>query len=121
MSENIHIGDIAIDSGRLVMVDPCRIQEVADTANAALDVVCIRKDFSPTVNMGIGVVLPTGLGDGIYPVIAHYETHKQFGRRIMGLTVLFDNPFRGFGCSNREPHKFRDACFEGSLLEAATA
>lgn len=127
--EDIHIGDIAIDSGRMVVADPIRIVEVLEQeqhrVNTTLDhnqarmdgtdVFNARKDFSPELNMGIGVVFPTGLGDGIYPVIAHYTTSKAFGRRIMNVTMFFENPMRGSGCANREPHRLTGQCFAGSV------
>lgn len=126
--ENLHIGDIAIDGGRLVMADPCRVEEVmrqllkrdekVDHNQAAIDgtdVVNFRKAFSSKLNMGIGVLLPTGLGDGIYPVFANYETTKDFGRRITQITIVFSNPFRGRGCRNTKPHKIVEQCMYGSL------
>jgi hypothetical protein len=131
--EDIHIGDIAVRTGRVVIADPTWIGEVmqqkTDRVNAdptqpgvdtqgyahrsAAEVFNARKDSSSESNIGIGVVLPTGSFDGTYPVIAHYIT-DSLGRRIGNVSILFENPRSGGACE-REPHRASERCMFGSL------
>jgi hypothetical protein len=75
------------------------------------------KAFGEKLVMVIGVDVPTGLGDGIYPVIAQYHTSEGFGRRILSIYIDFRNPMRGTGCPvGRDwPHKLSKACWRGSV------
>jgi hypothetical protein len=118
--EHVHIGDIMIDTGTLIMADPCRIDEMAEAWNESLtnengpETICPRQN-----GMGFGVALPTGLGDGIYPVYAAYETTAAFGRRISHIHIEFTNPLRGTGCSKEFPHKAEEICSFGSIVPEA--
>jgi hypothetical protein len=112
---DLHVGDIAIDTGRLIMCDPCRAEEVAAQANESDEQGAHQytKVFGEKLVMGVGVNVPTGLGDGIYPVIAHYETLEGIGRRLFSIYIPFGNGMRGSGCPvGRDwPHKLSKACF----------
>jgi hypothetical protein len=109
----VHIGDIAIDSGQLVMADPCRMDETMAALAYELGPACHR---SGELNMGTGVILPTGLGDGIYPVIACYGKIHGIAGRVSAIFVDFTNPMRGHGCEEPFPHDFVDDCYYGSYF-----
>jgi hypothetical protein len=111
-SRFIHIGDIAVDTGRIVVADPCRVDEVMEAIGGAFDPTCYREG---KLELGTGVVLPTGVGDGIYPVFAEYDDTfpSKFGERIARITIEFENPFRNAGCQKAFPHAVSDVCFMG--------
>ena len=76
------IGTVAIDTGHVVIVDPCRVGEVLDRFNEPLEL---------TGQLGQFVVgSQTGLGDGKYPVFAEIVNDEHFGERVMALHVHFD-------------------------------
>jgi hypothetical protein len=106
-TELIHIGDLAIDTGTPILADPCRIDEVTESLNGNFDTVCCREQKT---GMGIGVSLPTGIGDGIYPVVAEIQKTGPFAGRISHVFVNFTNPFRGFGCHVAFPHAYTQQC-----------
>jgi hypothetical protein len=88
------IGEVCIDSGTIMLCDPCRADEVSDwwndycertDLNKSPDTVEIngRKDFP------IGVITTTGIGDGRYAVEARYETNPDFGERCAEIRIKF--------------------------------
>lgn len=100
------------------MCDPCRAEEVAAQANESDEQEAHQytKVFGEKLVRGVGVNVPTGLGDGIYPVIAHYETLEGIGRRLFSIYIPFGNGMRGSGCSvGRDwPHKVSKECWRGN-------
>lgn len=99
------IGYAAVDSGQLLIVDPCylgewKAGEVKCTKNGAVSnaednhyAECVEKTLSfngggslvIAGTAGEGVVFETGYGDGYYPVTAHYNEDG----RIIKVTVDF--------------------------------
>lgn len=74
------IGTVAIDTGHVVIVDPCRIDEV-------------EQRFDGTLEGQLGqfvVGSQTGLGDGRYPVFAEVMDHPELGKRVTALHIHFD-------------------------------
>jgi hypothetical protein len=78
------IGQIPIDTGRLVLVDPMNLADVSQHEEAVQSRLEDSDEDSDSASMtydlvtnGIGVavalVLSTGLGDGAYPVEARFE------------------------------------------------
>jgi hypothetical protein len=88
------IGEVCVDSGHLVICDPCRAQETsnrwADTdlnecaKNGVKAWELTNDDYYP-----IAVAVQTGLGDGIYKVEARYETDPVFGKRCAEIRIKF--------------------------------
>jgi hypothetical protein len=111
-SRKVHIGDVAVDSGRIVVMDPCNADEVVEMIGHTEGPTCYRKG---KLNMGIGVILPTGIGDGIYPLIAVYDDTlpSKYGNRIARLLIEFANPFRNCGCQKAFPHDWNEVCYYG--------
>ena len=69
------IGTVAIDTGHVVILDPCRVDEVLDRFNEPL---------KPAAQLGQFVVgSQTGLGDGRYPVFAEIINNEKFGERVV--------------------------------------
>ena len=88
------IGEVCIDSGTIMLCDPCRADEVSGwwddycertDLNKSPDSVEIngRKDFP------IGVITRTGIGDGCYAVEARYEQHPFMGKRVAEIRIRF--------------------------------
>ena len=80
MTENCewrHVGDVVIESGRLALVDP-----------VLAEVVNLEGDGDVLIGAP-GLIVTTGLGDGVYPVLAHYMDVEGIGRRISAVEVTF--------------------------------
>jgi hypothetical protein len=94
----IKIGECSVDSGQLLIIDPCylgswqdgnfdpdKMDEGAPVQNnydEACRMTC-QNDAGP-VYRGLAVVSSTGWGDGVYPVYATFE-----GGRVTKLEVIF--------------------------------
>ena len=98
MSEWQRIGEVRVDTGRLVLVDPINVDDVArhedevtrrledeDSDSASM----MTYEFI-TNELGIAVALmfSTGLGDGLYPVEARFE-EAEGAVRIAEIRVRF--------------------------------
>jgi hypothetical protein len=105
------IGTVAIDTGHVVIVDPCRVDEVQDRFHEPLE---------PTAQLGQFVVgSQTGLGDGRYPVFAEIINDEHVGERVVALHVHFDPMY----CFADDPDyakriKDEEAQFLASMNEA---
>jgi hypothetical protein len=84
-SEWQRIGEIPIDTMRLVLVDPMSLTDVADhEVPEAMTYELVTNDHGVAVAM----VLMTGLGDGLYPVEARFEDVAG-GVRIAEVRIRF--------------------------------
>ena len=98
----IKIGDCAVDSGQIMIVDPCYVlpgigEQIRYTYNDLLgeyekpgvdDKQAFEVLFSKIA--GTGIISSTGLGDGVYPVYAKIEDQGKFGKRVMELKIKFN-------------------------------
>ena len=103
-TEKVLLGYVAVDSGMLIVTDPCylkmfnnnegSIEKTPDGEYSYLG--CCKATLSPdqggqlmfeTGNDGAGVAFSTGVGDGYYPVYAEYV--ESWGRRIGRITIEF--------------------------------
>ena len=105
------IGEVGVDSGQLVVCDPCYIDDEWK-----------REDFTPKRKpksnfsynrcchitlenrqagelktkkgrSGLAVTFNTGLGDGLYDVMAEYSKDDDFGLRIKKVWIDFFKPY----------------------------
>ncbi len=93
------IGYAPVDSGQLIVVDPCYLREWKDgnvDDDSHYGRACqatLGKDGGGSILVsgiaGDGVAFSTGWGDGLYPVIAHYGEGENDGR-IMKITIDFN-------------------------------
>lgn len=83
------IGQIPVDSGQIMIVDPCYIRNWDDKyePDAPSDVLGYAGCCSASNNAdlagevgGVGVVTGTGYGDGYYPVYATYTAEGRVAR-----------------------------------------
>jgi hypothetical protein len=76
-SEWQRIGDVPVDTGRLVLVDPMNLDDAVDHVGEVIDhEVSESMTYELAVNdygVAVALVLHTGLGDGVYPVEARFE------------------------------------------------
>ena len=103
MSDQKLVGNVSVDSGTVMLVDPCYVLRDERHANypsmsqgktyqsfleaaSAKDADLGAKPVSPWGD-GLGLVVGTTYGDGGYPV---YATYNDAGR-ITSLTVYFDD------------------------------
>ena len=64
------IGEVPVDSGRLVLVDPMNTDDVAEhEGDSALTYELVSNDLG----IAVGLTFSTGLGDGVYPVEARFQ------------------------------------------------
>lgn len=107
-NEWVHIGDCAVDSGQLIIADPCYVlpsgkkdviktghadegkqytyQNLFDLENSEN----FTKKFHEIVFSGIagtGVRFDSGLGDGVYPVYAKIEDLGEWGKRVTEVKI----------------------------------
>jgi Protein of unknown function (DUF4241) len=78
MESNEYLGDVCVDSGQLLVVDPCYLSEWkhgdyvgGGTSENSYDEACIAsmgKESHGSVLRGLGLSFSSGYGDGIYSV-----------------------------------------------------
>lgn len=97
------LGYAPVDSGQLILIDPCYLSDWKDgeykpekkATNDYARACEITQNENAGGEMlvsgigGTGVVFSSGMGDGNYPVIAHYEESEKFGRRIKSIEIKF--------------------------------
>lgn len=100
------IGYCAVDSGQIMITDPGYLDQwgkqgfgEAHIGHYSYGGACAttlaehkhtngQLDF-PSGNAGVAVVSRTGLGDGYYPVYAHFITDEAWGKRVARLEIVF--------------------------------
>jgi hypothetical protein len=86
------IGEIPIDSGRLVLLDPQNVDDVVNHEDQEMDeqtdwstnYELVSNDF----NIAVALILSTGLGDGVYPVEARFE-EAEGAIRVAEIRIRF--------------------------------
>ena len=102
MAKKIKIGEISIDSGLVWIGDPCYIlhknqDEQPQDIGRTWEEFCQKlkgmnhaKQFEHFKGFsGLGVVASTGLGDGVYDVMAEIVDDPTWGHRVKSLSVKF--------------------------------
>ncbi len=88
------LGHAAVDSGQLIIVDPCYVQDGLDyeaVCKVTLEAPRDRQggEYLASGIAGRGVVTSTGIGDGNYPVYAEVEDLGDWGERVTSVTIDF--------------------------------
>ena len=98
--EEVKIGVVGVDSGQLMICDPCYLSEYENTAYSpenedpskfTYDTVCRKTVGEPGYgqlefsqgNPGLAVAFSSGYGDGLYPVYAVIEHGRVMEVRIV--------------------------------------
>jgi hypothetical protein len=84
--DEVEIGHVTVDTGRIVLHDSCTegcegIREV--------NIGEIEKHGNRYSRYSPGVIVPTGLGDGNYPVYAKLRDLGKLGTRVESVTAKF--------------------------------
>lgn len=103
------VGEVWVDSGSIMVGDPCYTHG-QDASHAVEDwddflartwpkVFGKKGEIDHTAKMddvtyalsekGIGVVVSSGFGDGVYPVFVKYSNEGQWGKRVAEVKVVF--------------------------------
>ena len=87
------IGVVGVDSGTLMIIDPCYVEDNLEKWNDGLcdKVINLTDNEKQAGQMnykkgheGLAVVFNSGMGDGLYPVYAHYQDD-----RITKIEIVF--------------------------------
>lgn len=96
MSNRVLIGRCGVDSGQIMITDPCYMIGdgfTDDDYQKACDITLSEEKAGPMMyekgHEGKAVVSSAGIGDGYYPVYATYEDLEDWGERIMKLEIDF--------------------------------
>jgi len=87
MSKKIYLGSTGVDSGQLLLTDPCYIK--MDKPNDTItydDMCCLENPSKQLMNKfgaEVGVVIPTTVGDGVYPVYGKYDKKGNLKQLIV--------------------------------------
>jgi hypothetical protein len=94
-SEWQRIGEVPVDTGRLVVFDPVNLDDVGDVVEHEMD--SMTYGFvTNEIGVAVAMVLSTGLGDGVYPVEARFE-EAAGAVRIAEIRVRFlSHPVIGY-------------------------
>jgi hypothetical protein len=87
MSDWQVIGQVPIDTGRLALVDPMNVDDVASHEQdpaGSMTYEFVTNDYG----VGVAVLCGTGLGDGVYPVEARFE-EAEGAVRIAEVRIRF--------------------------------
>jgi len=109
MSKTIkkEIGVVGVDSGQLLVCDPCYLSDWDNTESNDPDpkkfnydnvcrITLKAPDYAGQINHDLGhpgraVAFASGFGDGVYPVIAHFKDYGEKGQpdmRIKKVEIL---------------------------------
>jgi len=91
--EWIQLGVVGVDSGQLLIADPCYIgsQKALASYDAILNARKSRESFDQLFydlgHAGAGVVFNSGLGDGVYKVYGKFKDCGQLGMRLAEVKI----------------------------------
>jgi len=103
--EKIKIGVCGVDSGQLLVIDPCYIDsEWKKGDNPEEDfgggtyAECCKKTIEGKFGQlkfkrghdGLGCVFSTGFGDGLYPVYAYIKDFGEWGKRVVKVEIIME-------------------------------
>ncbi|MGB9858477.1 MAG: hypothetical protein ACPLQP_00915 [Moorellaceae bacterium] len=106
--KKVVLGEVAVDSGHLMVIDPLYLYRLEQAAHAAgksvsevaLDVAyeCASRkglggqvDFPSGVS-GMAVAFQSGIGDGVYPVVGHIRDLSGWGKRLVKVEIVLRHP-----------------------------
>lgn len=88
--EWVPLGYIPVDSGQIIIGDPCSIDDYHDKETRYDGLVeAGTKTFKNNRKIDINLTLSTGIGDGYYPVIGRIVDLGRFGKRLAEIHIEF--------------------------------
>lgn len=112
------IGHIGVDSGQMMLVDPCYLDSWSTDDEFAFDAssrdepentdfsyagacnVTLSRKLAATLEQGTAAVCATGFGDGQYPVYVEFSDEGSWGRRVKSMTIVFIGDDEDEECAN---------------------
>jgi hypothetical protein len=102
----ITLGRVAVDSGHIMVVDPCYVLPEGKNTGKYWDDFMAKATKNDNWNADqerpgdpgiqfiddLAVAVPSGMGDGFYLVTAEVEHHGIWGWRTNSITVHFQDP-----------------------------
>ena len=79
------IGHCGVDSGQILLIDPCYVYKDEYGSGGDYDECCRITLSEGAGQTELGVVTSSGYGDGVYPVYAE----KDGNGRVKQVTILF--------------------------------
>ena len=100
MSKKVLVGRCGVDSGQIMITDPCYVigEEFNDEHYEKVCDITLSEGRAGALpyekgHEGKAVVASSGIGDGYYPVYATYDEMEDWGERITKLEIDFsDHP-----------------------------
>ena len=108
-----YIGNIGVDSGQMMLSDPCYVKDFADSDDVVelMDAIKNGSDDSYSytgacsqsntpqqagvlvndIGAELGVVCSSGFGDGVYPVYVKRHDFGGDGKRVVEMKIEFVN------------------------------
>ena len=88
MQEWKQIGVVSVDRKHLLITDYPEDEGVKDTYK-----IRDRQNYPPAIQLqyGRGIIIETGLGNGIYPVEILEDEVKGYGKRILAMRIIFNS------------------------------
>ena len=86
--KKIYLGQTGVDSGQLLLTDPCYINMSGVNDTITYDDMCVldNSDSKQLLNKfgaEVGVVIPTTVGDGAYSVYGKYDNKGNLKQLIV--------------------------------------
>ena len=86
MSKGELVGHCGVDSGQILLIDPCYVYKDEYGSGGDYDQCCqITLSDERAGQTDLGVVTSSGYGDGVYPVYAKKDAHG----RVKSVTIEF--------------------------------
>lgn len=104
MSDEVLIGSVFVDSGQMMLCDPCYIDSSWEKIDADFDNInqyvgqfnyggaaqaTLSDKDAGILGNGLGAVCATGFGDGNYNVYVTYSNEGSWGKRISEMRIVF--------------------------------
>lgn len=81
------VGEVGVDSGHLILIDPCYI--IKDKPYDEFCAIMEKAKWPKTMAHKGGIVTSTGFGDGSYDVFAKVTDYKEMGKRVTEIRIVF--------------------------------
>jgi len=85
--KTIKIGEVGVDSGTILVTDPCYIKDDYNYEEVVKPV--LDENLYGQTNGGLSLITTSGLGDGCYPVYANIIEDETWGRRVESIMIQF--------------------------------
>jgi hypothetical protein len=93
------IGEVEVDSGRILILDPCEVSEI-DSIDLLEAFHCDQdsgqvygQSYPDGQQRKVAVISETGIGDGRYPVFATIVHHPALGKFVSRIEIWLEPPY----------------------------